>query len=177
MLRHHIEATMTHLIAVLCTSLTVATSFHALREDQKDGQKQTRKEVTMAKTARGTFDVKVIPQAADDAAGGPFSRLFLDKQFHGDLEATSTGQMLGARTAVEGSAGYVALELVSGTLHGRFVLQHNGTMTKGVSTMIVTVVPDSGTDELTGLAGKMTIIIADGKHSYEFEHTLDRSTP
>ena len=128
--------------------------------------------------AKGTFDVKVIPQAADDSAGGPFSRLFLDKQFHGDLEATSKGQMLGAGTAVEGSAGYVALELVSGTLHGRrgtFILQHTGSMTKGVPAMSVVVVPDSGTDQLTGLAGKMTIIIAGGKHSYDFEYRLGGS--
>jgi hypothetical protein len=128
--------------------------------------------------AKGTFDVKVIPQAADDSAGGPFGRLFLDKQFHGDLEATSKGQMLGAGTAVEGSAGYVALELVSGTLHGRrgtFILQHTGIMTKGVPAMSVVVVPDSGTDQLTGLAGKMTIIIAGGKHSYDFEYRLGGS--
>jgi hypothetical protein len=127
-------------------------------------------------TARGTFDVKVIPQPADDSAAGPFGRLFLDKKFHGDLEATSKGQMMGARTAVEGSAGYVALELVTGTLNGRrgsFILQHSGSMTKGVATMTVTVVPDSGTDELIGLAGRMTIIIADGKHSYELEYTRD----
>jgi len=132
----------------------------------------------MPNHATGTFDVKVIPQAADDSAGGPFGRLFLDKRFHGDLEATSKGQMLGAGTAVEGSAGYVALELVSGTLHGRrgsFILQHTGSMAKGVSTMSVVVVPDSGTDQLTGLAGKMTIIIAGGKHSYDFEYRLGGS--
>ncbi|MGH7427284.1 MAG: DUF3224 domain-containing protein [Candidatus Methylomirabilaceae bacterium] len=126
-------------------------------------------------TARGTFDVKVIPQAADDSAGGPFGRLFLDKQFHGDLEATSQGQMLAAGTAVEGSAGYVALELVSGTVNGRrgsFILQHIGSMSRGVPTMNVTVVPDSGTDQLTGLAGRMTIIIADGMHSYVLEYTV-----
>ena len=126
-------------------------------------------------TARGTFDVKVIPQAADDSAAGPFSRLFLDKQFHGDLEAGSKGQMLGAMSAVEGSGGYVALELVSGTLNGKkgtFVLQHNGTMAKNIPTMHVSVVPDSGTGELTGLAGTMTIIIEGGKHSYVFEYTL-----
>jgi len=132
----------------------------------------------MPNRATGTFDVKVIPQAADDSAGGPFSRLFLDKQFHGDLEATSKGQMLGAGTAVEGSAGYVALELVSGTLNGRrgtFILQHTGSMSKGVPAMTVAVVPDSGTDQLTGLAGRMTIIIAGGKHSYEFEYRLGGS--
>jgi Ni,Fe-hydrogenase I small subunit len=117
----------------------------------------------------------VIPQPADDTASGPFSRLFLNKQFHGDLEATSKGQMLGADTAVQGSGGYVALELVSGTLNGRrgsFILQHSGFMTKGDATMIVTVVPDSGTEQLSGLAGKMTIIIADGKHSYAFDYTF-----
>jgi len=136
--------------------------------------------LVMTNRARGTFDVKVIPQAPDAAAGGPFSRLFLDKQFHGDLEATSKGQMLGAGTAVEGSAGYVALELVNGTLSGRrgsFILQHNGTMKKGAPSMIVTVVPDSGTDQLAGLAGRMTIVIADGRHSYELEYTLDGTEP
>ena len=139
---------------------------------------QAQKEAVMPTRATGTFDVKVIPQAADDSAGGPFSRLFLDKQFHGDLEATSKGQMLGAGTAVEGSAGYVALELVSGTLNGRrgtFILQHTGSMTKGVPAMSVVVVPDSGTEQLTGLAGKMTIIIAGGKHSYDFEYRLGGS--
>lgn len=132
-----------------------------------------QQEVTMR--ARGTFDVKVIPQAADDSAAGPFSRLFLDKRFHGDLEATSKGQMLGTMSGAEGSGGYVALELVSGTLGGKrgsFVLQHNGTMAKNVPTMNVNVVPGSGTDQLTGLAGKMTIIIEGANHSYELEYTL-----
>jgi len=144
-------------------TLRVAPSFHA------------QKQAVVTNHAVGTFDVKVIPQPADDTAGGPFSRLFLDKQFHGSLEATSKGQMLGAETAVEGSGAYVALELVVGTLDGRrgsFILQHNGTMSKGAPTMIVSVVPDSGTDELTGLAGRMTIIIAGGKHSYELEYRI-----
>ncbi len=152
---------MKHLVAYLYMILLVSTSL------------QAQKEAVM--TARGTFDVKVIPQAADDSAAGPFSRLFLDKHFHGDLDGPSKGQMLGAMSAVEGSGGYVALELVSGTLHGKkgtFVLQHNGTMRKNVPNMQVTVVPDSGTDELTGLAGTMTIIIEGGKHSYAFEYTL-----
>jgi hypothetical protein len=117
----------------------------------------------------------MIPQAADDPAGGPFSRLFLDKQFHGDLEAKSKGQMMAAATAVEGSAAYVALELVTGTLngrHGSFILQHTGTMAKGAPTLTVAVVPDSGTDQLTGLSGRMTIVIAGGQHSYDFEYGL-----
>src|SRR5262249_14211523 len=107
-------------------------------------------------TARGTFDVKVTPQPQDDAAGGPFGRLFLDKQFHGDLQAGSRGQMLAAGTGVEESGGYVALELVTGVLHGKhgsFILQHKGTMRKGVFAIDVTVVPDSGTGELSGISG------------------------
>jgi hypothetical protein len=102
----------------------------------------------------------------------------IDKQFHGDLEGTSKGQMLTAGTAVEGSAGYVAIERVSGMLHGRrgtFVLQHSGTMTRGAPQLSVTVVPDSATGELVGLAGKMTITISDGKHSYDFEYTLTKT--
>lgn len=100
----------------------------------------------------------------------------LDKQFHGELEAVSKGQMLGVRTAVKGSAGYVAMERVVGTLAGRtgsFVLQHSSTMTKGVPQQSITVVPDSGTDQLAGLAGSMTIDNADGKHAYNFEYWFD----
>jgi hypothetical protein len=99
----------------------------------------------------------------------------IDKQFHGDLEATSQGEMLMAGTEVKGSAGYVAMERVTGTLHGRsgaFTLQHSGTMTRGVAQLSVTVVPDSGSGQLAGLAGKMAIKVADGKHSYTFEYTL-----
>jgi hypothetical protein len=126
--------------------------------------------------AKGSFEVKLSPQAPDDeSANSAVGRMLIDKQFHGDLEAVSKGQMLAAGTAVEGSAGYVAMEQVSGTLHGRrgtFVLQHSGTMMRGVPQLSVTVVPDSGTDQLVGLAGKMEIKIADGKHSYDFEYTL-----
>jgi hypothetical protein len=99
----------------------------------------------------------------------------LDKQFHGDLEATSKGQMLSAGTAVKGSAGYVAMEKVTGTLHGRkgtFILQHSATMTRGTPQLSIFVVPDSGTDELTGITGSMNIIITDGKHSYAFDYML-----
>jgi hypothetical protein len=154
---------MRRLMAFLYITLCAAPAVHA------------QKGAVVTNHAKGMFDVRVIPQAPDDAAGGPFSRLFLDKQFHGDLEATSKGQMLAAGTPVDGSAGYVALELVSGTLNGRrgsFILQHTGTMAKGVPSMAVTVIPDSGTDQLTGLKGSMTIIIANGKHSYVFDYTL-----
>jgi hypothetical protein len=130
----------------------------------------------MPTRASGTFEVKLAPQALEDKSADPtLGRLSIDKQFHGDLEARSKGEMLSAGTAVKGSAGYVAIERVSGTLHGRagsFVLQHSGTMTRGDPRVTVTVVPDSGAGELVGLAGSMTINIADGKHSYDFDYTL-----
>ena len=128
-------------------------------------------------TASGTFDVKLTPQPLTDATADPLlGRLSLDKQFHGDLVATSRGEMLAARTPVSGSAGYVAIEQVTGALHGRqggFVLQHSGTMTRGVQQLTITVVPDSGTGALAGLSGTMTIRIADGKHFYEFTYMLE----
>jgi hypothetical protein len=130
----------------------------------------------MTTRASGPFEVKLTPLATDDKAeGATLGRLSIDKQFHGDLEATSKGEMLTAGTGVKGSAGYVAIERVSGTLHGRrgtFALQHSGTMTRGVPQLTVTVVPDSGTGQLVSLAGHMVIKIADGKHSYDFEYTL-----
>ena len=125
--------------------------------------------------ASGTFEVKVSPQAMDEKTDASLGRMSIDKQFHGDLDGTSKGEMLSASTSVKGSAGYVAIEQVSGILNGRrgsFVLQHSGTMTRGEPQLTISVVPDSGTGQLTGLAGKMTITITDGKHSYEFEYTL-----
>jgi len=130
----------------------------------------------MTTRASGAFEVKLTPQATDDKAeSATLGRMAIDKRFHGDLEATSKGEMLTAGTGVEGSAGYVAIERVSGTLHGRrgaFVLQHSGTMTRGTPQLTVTVVPDSGTGQLVGLAGKMAINITDGKHSYDFEYAI-----
>lgn len=129
--------------------------------------------------ALGTFEVKLLPRAAEEGVGDPtVGRMSIDKQFHGELEATSRGQMLAAGTDVQGSAGYVALERVVGKLHGQsgtFALQHSGTMTRGVPQLAVTVVPDSGTGELAGLAGRMTIEIVDKQHLYELEYTLDPS--
>ena len=124
--------------------------------------------------ASGTFEVKLAPEPGDDQAPG-VGRMSIDKQFRGDLEAVSRGQMLSAVTSVKGSAGYVAIEQVTGNWHGRsgaFVLQHSGTMTRGAPQLIVSVVPDSGTGQLAGLAGTLTITIAEGKHSYDFEYTL-----
>jgi hypothetical protein len=142
---------------------------------------QKEKKAIMTNHASGTFDVKMTPQAADDkagdgqAAGAAIGRYSLDKQFHGGLEGTSEGEMLAVGTAVEGSAGYVAMEQVTGTLNGRkgsFALQPTGTMTRGAGQLNITVVPDSGTGELAGLAGKLEIKIADGKHFYDFAYTL-----
>lgn len=129
---------------------------------------------THSTRANGTFDVKLAPQPADENEGA-VGKMSIDKQFHGDLDGTSRGLMLAAGTAVQGSAGYVAMERVTGKLHGKsgtFVLQHTGTMNRGAPQLSVTVVPDSGTGELVGLAGRMNIIIAAGKHSYEFDYTL-----
>lgn len=130
----------------------------------------------MTTHARGTFEVKMTPQPAQEGVGDPgIGRMALDKQFHGDLEATGKGQMLAAGTDVPGSAGYVALERVSGTLHGRhgtFALQHSGTMTRGAPQLSITVVPDSGSGELLGLAGTLTTTISDGQHGYDLEYTL-----
>ena len=125
-------------------------------------------------SAVGTFEVKLVPQVKDGDAR--LGRLSLDKQFHGDLEGISKGEMLAAGTAVQGSAGYVAIELVTGKLQGRsgsFILQHSGTMNRRNPSLVVTVVPDSGTEELKGISGRMVINIAEGKHSYEFEYMLD----
>ena len=130
----------------------------------------------MTQHARGTFEVTLAPlapyESADDARLG---RLSIDKRFRGDLDATSRGEMLSAATPVQGSAGYVAIERVRGTLGGRrgeFTLQHSGTMTRGAPTLTVTVVPDSGTEGLAGLTGAMRIIVGGGQHAYELDYAL-----
>jgi hypothetical protein len=126
--------------------------------------------------AAGTFDVKTnsLPPY-NMAAEAKLARMSIDKQFHGDLEATSQGEMLCVGTDTNGSAGYVAIERVIGTLNGRcggFVLQHNATMTRGAPYLNIVVVPDSGTGDLVGLGGTMHIIIDKGKHSYDFQYSL-----
>ena len=126
-------------------------------------------------TIRGEFEVRMTPQPPEEAAG-PTGRFTLDKQFRGDLAGSSKGQMVAFRSAAEGSAGYVAMEQVTGTLTGKagtFVLQHSSTMTRGTPRQSITVVPDSGTGELAGLSGSMTIDIVDGKHVYNFTYELD----
>ena len=125
----------------------------------------------------GTFDVKLTPQASDDKAeGAALGRMSIEKTYHGDLDATAKGEMLTAGSSVKESGVYVAVERVTGTLQGRkgtFALYHSGVMTRGTPQLSISVVPDSGTGQLTGLTGAMKINIVDGKHFYEFDYTLD----
>ena len=126
--------------------------------------------------ASGTFEVKMSPlELHNQAEVTTLGRLALDKEFNGDLQASSHGEMLTGGNPASGSAGYVAIELVNGTLHGRsgtFILQHNGVMAKGAGDLTVIVVPDSGTGELTGLSGKLTITQESGQHFYALEYDL-----
>ncbi|SDD45406.1 Protein of unknown function [Variovorax sp. CF079] len=130
----------------------------------------------MNKKASGTFEVKMRPLwQSEQTEGATLGRMSLDKQFSGDLAGTGQGEMLSAVTTTLGSAGYVAIERVAATLHGRegsFVLQHTGTMTRGEQQLSITVVPDSATGQLAGLAGRLAIRIADGKHFYDFDYSL-----
>ena len=164
-----------HITSAACLLLFFAISVHAQAAPPTKPQENAH--VTQHVT--GPFEVKMTPQKPDSevAEAAKISRMSGDKQFHGDLEATSKVEMLAVQTEVKGSAAYVAMERVTGTLKGRkgsFALQHTGIMNRGVPSLVITVVPDSGTDELKGLSGKMSIIIAgDGKHSYDFEFTLE----
>ena len=155
----------------LCVSALVIQNAVQARMQQVD----TKKGTNMSKRASGTFEVKLTPK--DMGAGAPVGGMTIDKEFHGDLVGTSQGEMLMASSSSEKtSAGYVAIEKITGTLHGRrgtFYLQHSGTMTRGAGELTITVIPDTGTDQLVGLTGRMNIIIAPGgKHSYEFDYTL-----
>jgi hypothetical protein len=130
----------------------------------------------MSQLAKGTFEVKFLPMSFEGAdPQWKLGRMSIDKQISGDLVATTKGQMISAVTDTQGSAGYVAIERVTGLLNdkkGSFVLQHNGLMNRGIASLSVVVVPDSGTEELVGLEGEFKIIIEGGKHSYEFTYRL-----
>jgi hypothetical protein len=156
---------------MISCALVICVSAYAQTQSQRPAAKQGK---AMTNRASGTFEVKLNPQ--DEGAEAAVGRMTLDKQFQGDLVGTSKGQMLMASSSsVKGSAGYVAIEKVTGTLNGRsgsFYLQHGGTMTRGVGELTITVIPDTGTDQLAGLRGKMDIIIEGGKHSYVFEYAL-----
>jgi len=164
----------------IITSIAIGFTFaaHTRAQTQSHALVQTaiQKGAPVETHATGTFDVKLVPQQPDDKAeGSMLGRMTIDKQFQGDLEATAKGQMLTAGTDVKGSAGYVAIERITGTLNGlagSFILQHNATLARGIPQQSITVVPDSGTGQLVGIAGKMTVIIDAGKHSYDLEYTL-----
>lgn len=134
----------------------------------------------MSPLATGTFEVQMKPlEQTEPAPGGSLGRLSLDKQFHGDLEAVGQGQMLTAMSDVQGSAAYVAIERVTGTLHGRagsFALHHRGLMTRGEQSLEISIVPDTGTSELKGIKGTLKIRIEDKKHFYDLEYELGESS-
>ena len=131
---------------------------------------------TESRLATGSFKVKLQPLPFEGQdAGSSLARMSIDKDISGDLTATTRGQMLAAGTATPGSAGYVAIERVEGSLDGKqgaFVLMHTGLMDRGAPSLKVSVVPDSGTGELAGLAGDFNILISAGQHNYEFRYTL-----
>lgn len=132
----------------------------------------------MTQQVKGEFEVKRTPEGGCDLGDGVVAGHFrFDKRFHGALDATAVVHMLAVGTEVEGSAAYVAVERISGALEGRvgaFLTQHNGTLDQGAPTLTVSVVPDSGTGELKGLRGRMTIDIRDGAHFYAFDYELQR---
>lgn len=159
-------------IALICgVALAVVSSIGA--QEKKGTEK-----MPMQGIAKGTFDVKMAPAEAAHKDEKGIARYSLDKVYHGDLDATGTGEMLASMGTVKGSGTYVAMEIVSGTLAGKkgtFALGHIGTMQGGAQNLSINVVPDSGTGDLVGISGKLNIIIApDGKHSYEFEYQMQK---
>ena len=163
--------TVANIVAGLCLAAIPAAA--AWAQTPSPSPPAAQKGAALSGRAQGAFDVKMTPGPEDKESG--VGRMTADKQYHGDLEGTGKGEMLSFLSAVKGSAVYVAIERVSGTLRGRtgtFMLHHVGVMTRGAPSLSIAVVPDSGTGQLTGIAGKMQINIADGKHSYDFEYTL-----
>jgi hypothetical protein len=166
-------------LVILLPALRLAEARRPQRQiasERPGAQIISQKAVPVSLHAIGEFTVQVTPDGENDKAeGSTLGRMLLTKQLHGDLEGTSKGQMLTAGTDVKGSGAYVAIERITGTLHGRsgsFVLQHNGVMSAAGFLLDITIVPDSGTGQLTGMAGKMKITVAGGKHSYDLEYTL-----
>lgn len=159
---------------LLGLTVLLATPMSAQQADRPVRTAHQERRVTTI--ARGTFDVKMGPLPSDEVAdAAQIGRFSIDKTLHGDLEGTSKGQMLATGAPASGSAGYVAIERFTGTLNGRqgsFSLQHTAWMAGGEQSMTITVVPDSGTEELTGLKGTLLIIIAGKDHSYEFTYSL-----
>jgi hypothetical protein len=162
-------------LAVTCAMACFLVSIPALNAGQPQ-QEKTMHHVS------GGFDVKIDPQAADNAPAreSGLGRMSIDKQFHGELEAASKGEMLSFMNREAGSGGYVALEKVTGTLGGHsgsFVLEHTATMDHGAPELNIIVVPGSGTGELAGISGTMKIRIEGGKHFYDFDYTIPAANP
>ena len=160
--------------------LFLSLTCFAVAQSSSQAQASSSKGNMSSAHATGTFEVKMTPQTADEQAqAASIGRMSFDKQWHGDLTGVSKGEMLSFGTGAKGTSGaYVAIEQFTGTLAGRsgsFVLQQAGTMTRGVPKLTISVVPDSGTGQLVGLSGTLNIMIAEGKHSYEFEYTLTES--
>jgi hypothetical protein len=166
------------LVTRVALGLCLCFGYAAFTQTQSPGPTDTKKESKVNGHASGSFEIQMVRQPITEEEAKTISvRMTSEKQFHGDLEGASTGEMLGIFTAIKDSAGYVAMERVSGKLKGRtgtFILQHSSTMARGTQHQSITVVPDSGTDQLMGLAGSMVINITDGKHFYEFDYTLPK---
>ena len=156
-------------LLVLCSALSFPqTQRHELSDNPK--------EKTLSTHATGAFDVKISPLTLSEQSADPkLGRMAIEKQYHGDLEAAAKGEMLTAQSEIKDSGVYVAVERVTGTLNGKrgsFAMYHSGVMNRGKPELKITVVPDSGTEELQGLTGTMNIKIDNGKHSYDFEYSL-----
>jgi Protein of unknown function (DUF3224) len=153
--------------------LSAATSFAQSRAPMLPA---TRGSPVMIHKAAGTFEVSLKPQDTPDSGpGATLGRMTIEKTYHGDLVAQAKGEMLTAMAPTKGSGTYVAVEKVTGTLNGRkgsFAMHHSGTMNRGAQELSIVIVPDSGTEELAGIAGRLLLKIADGKHFYEIEYTL-----
>jgi hypothetical protein len=169
-------------LAVIAAALVAVSCTPAHQTPSTPPGPAIQSEALMTHHANGTFDVKLKPQDLHqkvEGASGSLGRMSIDKQFHGGIEGTSVGEMLTAfgGEKVKGSAGYVAVERVTGTVDGKkgsFILQHNSTMSRGVPQQSIVVVPDSGTDELAGISGTFTITIVGGRHEYDFAYTIAR---
>jgi hypothetical protein len=174
------KASIFRVLGTTALAASLVVSIAVTKDASATSFTSNQKEAGMTIHVTGPFDVKLLPQdPPDKAEGSTLGRMSIDKHYHGDLEAQGTGQMLTALTDIKDSAGYVAIERITGTLNGKsgsFVMQHSGTLNHGAQQLSVTLVPDSGTGQLKGISGKMGVIIAaDGKHSYEFEYTLPAS--
>lgn len=167
------NARLLSLLALLLSACATATGREPTATDHPP---QTKDSTAMTRHATGTFDVKLVPFPADaDRGDSPIGRMSNDKQFHGDIDGSSRGQMLMLGTAVQGSAAYVSIEVVTGKVHGRsgsFALHHDGVMNRGVGQLAIGIVPDSGTDQLQGIAGTFAITIEKGVHHYDLDYSL-----